>query len=319
MDKEKAIELLNLDLQDEHAAIIQYLTHAYAFGEGELAGEIESIAREEMQHFRWLAEKIVELGGIPSMKRGNVIFDGPRIAGMLGEDVNAEQRAIAQYRAHIADIDEPDITRLLERIIADEESHQRDFEHFVEEQDPEEEIRTEPTISDEQAPLADFLQKDVTHEYTVVLQYLAHSFMTPHCEVEHELEWQAIEEMRHLGWLAEEMEELGSRAEMAHDPLVLPDSTTEMLQADIAVEKEVIETYKKQAQSVGDPEFQTLFKRIAGEEDHHVYVFSELLELARAAEEAAQASEELPAPTPTRQETSADDRPRFTVGSLIEE
>ena len=49
------IELLTKDLQDEHAAIIQYLTHAYAMGEGELACEIEAIAREEMRHFDWLA------------------------------------------------------------------------------------------------------------------------------------------------------------------------------------------------------------------------------------------------------------------------
>ena len=30
MEKEKIIELLNLDIQDEHGAIIQYLSHAYA-------------------------------------------------------------------------------------------------------------------------------------------------------------------------------------------------------------------------------------------------------------------------------------------------
>ena len=73
------------------------------------------------------------------MKRGPVIFDGPRIAGMLQEDVNAEERAIAQYREHIAAIDDPDITRSLERIIADEESHHGDFAHYVEKRDPEEE------------------------------------------------------------------------------------------------------------------------------------------------------------------------------------
>jgi bacterioferritin len=316
MDTRKAIELLNQDLQDEHAAIVQYLTHAYAFGEGELAGELESIAREEMQHFRWLAEKITELGGTPSMKRGAVIFDGPRIAGMLQEDVDAEARAIAQYREHIAAIGDPDVTRLLERIIADEVAHQADFEHFVEKQDPGEEIRIESTLAEEDRPVAGFLQKDVTHEYTVVLQYLAHSFMTPHCEVEHELEWQAIEEMRHLGWLAEEMEELGTRAEMTHDPLVLPAKTTEMLEADIAVEQAVIEAYRQQASDVGDPEFATLFNRIAGEEDHHVYIFGELLDIARAAEAPPPVAD---TPALTGQKPPADDRPRFTVGSLMED
>ena len=50
MDKEKIIALLNEDLEGEHGAIIQYLTNAYAMGEGEMACEIEAIAREEMRH-----------------------------------------------------------------------------------------------------------------------------------------------------------------------------------------------------------------------------------------------------------------------------
>ena len=50
MEKEKIIELLNQDIESEHGAIIQYLTHAYGMGEGEVACEIEAIARDEMRH-----------------------------------------------------------------------------------------------------------------------------------------------------------------------------------------------------------------------------------------------------------------------------
>ena len=45
MDKDKVIALLDEDLEGEHGAVIQYLTHAYAMGEGEMACEIEAIAR----------------------------------------------------------------------------------------------------------------------------------------------------------------------------------------------------------------------------------------------------------------------------------
>ncbi len=48
MDKTKIIEILNEDLRDEHGAIIQYLNHACGLGEGEMACEIEAIARDEM-------------------------------------------------------------------------------------------------------------------------------------------------------------------------------------------------------------------------------------------------------------------------------
>jgi bacterioferritin len=300
MDKQKAIELLSLDMQDEHAAIMQYLTQAYAIGEGDMACEMEAIAREEMQHFRWLGEKIVALGGRPAMKRGAVIFGGPRVVAMLGEDVNAEGRAIAQYKAHIAELDDPQITLLLNRIIADERAHHEKFLKLQTEPDPAQEVRMEPAVPEGAQQTAGFLQKDATHEYTVILQYLAHAFMTPHCEVEHEMEHAAIEEMRHLGWLAEEMEGLGGRTEMTHDPLALPAATADMLGADLSVENSVAAEYRRQA-AASDPETAKLFERLAGEEDYHASTFQSLMTEAATAEPAA------PAPS----------RPKFTVGSLL--
>lgn len=309
MDKEKVIAMLHKDMEDEHAAIIQYLQHAYAFGEGELAAELEAIAREEMQHFRWLAEIVTALGGKPSMVRGKVVFDGPKIVGMLQADVEAEQRAIDQYLTHMALIDDPEIVEVLRRIVADERAHMGKFQEYAGEQDPSAEVRMEPAISEADRPKAEYLQKDLKHEYTVVLQYLAHAFMTPHCEVEHEMEWQAVEEMRHMGWLAEEMESLGTRAEMVHDPLVLPDTTSEMLQADIAIEKEVASEYRRQALALGQSDLAELLERIAGEEDHHGTLFSKLLKEVEEAEKPAQPEAKPPAP--------AGSKPGFTVGSLL--
>ena len=46
MNKEKIIALLNKDLEDEHGAIIQYLSHAYAMGEGEVAEAYDRAAKE---------------------------------------------------------------------------------------------------------------------------------------------------------------------------------------------------------------------------------------------------------------------------------
>ena len=86
---EDIIGLLNKDLEGEHAAIIQYLTHAYAIGEGELACEIEAIAREEMRHLDWLAETIVNLKGTPSFKRGEMRKLGKAIASWMTDDVHA--------------------------------------------------------------------------------------------------------------------------------------------------------------------------------------------------------------------------------------
>jgi len=77
MDKEKIIALLNQDLEDEHGAIIQYLNHAYGMGEGEMACEIEAIARDEMRHLDWLAETIVALPS-PSIRSISASLMTPR-------------------------------------------------------------------------------------------------------------------------------------------------------------------------------------------------------------------------------------------------
>ena len=101
MDKEKVIELLNKDLEGEHAAIIQYLNHAYAMGEGEMACEIEAIAREEMRHLDWLAETTVSLGGVPSLIRGDMRTGGEAVSEWMKNDVLQEEDAVSLYEEHI--------------------------------------------------------------------------------------------------------------------------------------------------------------------------------------------------------------------------
>jgi bacterioferritin len=264
------IDMLNADLSDEHAALIQYLQHAYAIGEGEEACEIEAIAREEMRHFDWLAEAIVELGGKPDMERGVVDLSGGGPVEWMARDILAEERAVAQYKEHIAAIDDPKIERLLRRILSDEESHRDDFadlsdelaEKGVEAQGPLE------ARSAEGAPphVLDILQTGVQHEYTVILQYLYHNFVMPECEIGRELEMQAINEMQHLGWLAEEVAESGGHPLIEHTELALEGTTEEMLQADIDAERAVTMDYNQQIPLVEDEGLKKLLARIRDHE-----------------------------------------------------
>ena len=132
MNNEKIVELLNRDLQNEHGAIIQYLEHAYAMGEGEITCEIEAVAREEMRHLDWLAETITKLGGTPSFARGDMRRGGKSVSDWMQNNVLLEEDAAALYREHIKAIDNPEIKRLLQRILSDELAHHGQFEHFVE-------------------------------------------------------------------------------------------------------------------------------------------------------------------------------------------
>jgi bacterioferritin len=309
------IAMLNTDIRDEHAAIIQYLQHAYAIGESGEASEIEAVARDEMRHLRWLSEVVVELGGDPTIERSEVDLSGAGPVEWMARDIMAEERAIAQYKEHIAAIDDPKIVRLLQRILSDEEAHRDQFADLADELAEE---GVKPVIEDlstatsgEPSRTAEILQEGVQHEYTVILQYLYHDFVTPDCEVSHELRMQAINEMQHMGWFSEGLAEMSVRPEMQH----------------IAAERAVTMVYNQQIEETDDEELKALLVRVRDHEVYHDEVFSEMLEEVRAREEREEVApekevEEVPSPPPSEAEeppSAPSSLGKLTVGSLVGE
>ena len=274
MKKEEIIKTLNADLQDEHGAIIQYLTQAYAIGEGEMSCEIEAIAREEMRHLDWLAETIVELGGTPSINRGKMRMGGEQVAEWMQNSVLLEEDAIKNYREHIKMIDDPKIKRLLERILSDEMSHHGDFEHFVDKSKKEGMTDQRGNRKDE---VTGVLNWGIEHEYTVILQYLLHSYMAKNEDMKKEMEDQAINEMQHLGWLAEELVDGGSNPVIEHTDVNQATDMSGMLKADISIEKKVAAEYDRAAKEVKDSGLKALLTRIRDHEVYHTEVFQDLL------------------------------------------
>ena len=275
MDKNKIIELLNKDLEDEHGAIIQYLNHAYGMGEGEMPCEIEAIARDEMRHLDWLAEAIVELGGVPSLERGTMRMGGAQVSDWMQNDVSLEEGAIKQYKEHIALVDDAKIKRLLQRILSDEQAHHDDFVHFVDKAKREgaKDIR-----GDLQDKTAKMLNWGIEHEYTVILQYLLHSYLSKSEEAQEQLQDQAINEMQHLGWLAEELVGGGGKPRIEHTNVDRSTRPADMLKADIKIEKEVADAYDKAGKETGDADLKKLLFRIRDNELYHIDVFNDLLE-----------------------------------------
>jgi bacterioferritin len=274
MDKDKIIALLNQDLEGEHAAIIQYLVHAYAMGEGEMACEIEAIAREEMRHFDWLAETIVSLGGTPSLEKGDMRTSGESVPDWMKNDVLQEKDAIALYEEHIKAIGDPKIKRLLQRILSDEKSHRGDFEHFVNKAQKE---GARDLRGSRQDRVAQVLNWGIEHEYTVILQYLLHSYMTPNKDVKKEMDDQAINEMQHLGWLSEKMVGKKGTPKIEHTKVDKSTRTADMLRADIEIEKKVAAAYDSAAKEIKDSDLKELLIRIRDHEVYHADVFDDLL------------------------------------------
>jgi bacterioferritin len=274
MDRDKVIALLNDDLEGEHGAIIQYLTHAYAMGEGEMSCEIEAIAREEMRHLDWLAETIVELGGVPSLKRGKMLPGGTTVADWMTKDVVLEKDAITQYQEHIEAISDPKIKRLLKRILSDEQSHRGDFEHFVDKAKREGAKDVRGSRTDK---VIRTLNWGVEHEYTVILQYMFQSYMTTNEEAKKELEDQAINEMQHLGWLAEKIVDISGKPEIEHTEVDQSTEMAHMLRVDIDIENKVAAEYDRAAKETEDPKLKELLLRLRDHELYHADVFGDLL------------------------------------------
>jgi len=274
MDKSKTIALLNQDLEGEHAAIIQYLVHAYAMGEGEMACEIEAIAREEMRHFDWLAETIVSLGGTPSIKRAEMRTSGESVSDWMRNDVLQEEDAIALYEQHVNAIDDSTIKRLLRRIISDEKSHRGDFKHFVTKAQKEGLKDLRGSRRDKVTQVLDW---GIEHEYTVILQYLIHSYLTRNEDVKKELQDQAINEMQHLGWLSEEMVGKKGSPRIEHTKVDRSTETADMLRADIKIEKKVAAEYDRAAKEISEANLKKLLTRIRDHEIYHADVFGDLL------------------------------------------
>jgi len=274
MDKDKIIALLNQDLEGEHAAVIQYLVHAYAMGEGEMACEIEAIAREEMRHFDWLAETIVGLGGTPSIERGDMRTGGESVPDWMKNDVFQEKDAITLYEEHIKAISDPKINRLLQRILSDEKSHRGDFEHFVNKAQKE---GTRDLRGSRQDKVTQALNWGIEHEYTVILQYLLHSYVSPNEDVKEEMQDQAINEMQHLGWLAEKIIDISGNPRIEHAKVEQSTKTADMLRADIKIEQEVADAYDRAAKETDDPKLKELYIRLRDHEIYHTEVFSDIL------------------------------------------
>jgi len=227
-----------------------------------------------MRHFDWLAETIVSLGGTPSLERGDMRTGGEAVPDWMKKDVLQEKDAITLYEEHIKAIGDTKIKRLLERILSDEKSHRGDFEHFVTKAQRE---GLRDLRGSRQDKVAQALNWGIEHEYTVILQYILHSYMTPNEDVKKEMEDQAINEMQHLGWLSEEMVDKKGSPRIEHTEVDKSTRTADMLRADIKIEKKVAAEYDRAAKEIKEPDLKELLIRIRDHEVYHADVFDDLL------------------------------------------
>ncbi|MES0329535.1 MAG: ferritin-like domain-containing protein, partial [Dehalococcoidales bacterium] len=117
----------------------------------------------------------------------------------------------------------------------------------------------------------------IEHEYTVILQYLFQSYMTIDREAKKQLEDQAINEMQHLGWLAEKIVGRKGSPSMKHKQVDTSTDLAHGLAADVEIERQVAEAYEKYAAATDDPGVKRLLLRLRDHELYHAELFGSLL------------------------------------------
>ncbi|MFO7152601.1 MAG: demethoxyubiquinone hydroxylase family protein [Bacillota bacterium] len=272
-------EAVREDIAGEHSAIIQYLYHAYATSDEELRGKLESIARDEMRHFKWLNEWLVKNGQKPSIDRAPVISTGS-LKSLIEADIKAEEDTIKQYIEHKAMTDDEELIALIDRIVADERSHREEFAKILEELESRDDAETGNPAEEKSGPQlaaheAALLQQALEHEYTSLLQYLYHYFTTGGSD---EYEDFSIDEMKHFGWFAEALAERGFQPLLEHRVEELKSDPESAAKSNLTLEEQAIKKFNEAREKIQDQEIKDIFDLALEHETYHAFSLKKELE-----------------------------------------
>ncbi len=133
---ERLIELLNIDLELEYSAAIQYINHSAVMtgaAYGDIIKELKIHANEEIGHAMILSGQIDYLGGSPTVEVGPIHVSKDNDE-MLEQDMEGEDDAIKRYKMRIEQaeqIKEFALAQQLRNILAVEQEHAMDLKQAL--------------------------------------------------------------------------------------------------------------------------------------------------------------------------------------------
>ncbi len=137
MARAELIENLNTALGLEIAGVIQYTQHSFLVSGKErivFSEFFRDQAEEAQKHANFLGDKIVALGGIPTVEPA-VIRQSVDLDEMLKQDLELERDAMAAYMEAWKSCDDGDLPQKfwLEGQIAEEQNHIEELEKLTSE------------------------------------------------------------------------------------------------------------------------------------------------------------------------------------------
>jgi bacterioferritin (cytochrome b1) len=131
MDKTAIIDALNKTIALEHAACIQYKQHALlvrGLWRKSFAEFFLEESRTAHEHAAKFGQKVVALGGVPTVEIGATVRQSLEVTEMLEQDVALERQALQAYlEAHALTEDDVALRAMLEEHI---DGEQRDIEEL---------------------------------------------------------------------------------------------------------------------------------------------------------------------------------------------
>ncbi len=113
----------------ETTAVLQYAFQHYMLP-GEIGDIIGKISLTEMIHHELLGKAIVAMGGVPYLTNGfggdyttKCVYEGRDIKDMLTQNIKDEKAAVEYYESIKDKLSNSRLTKLIERIMADELVH----------------------------------------------------------------------------------------------------------------------------------------------------------------------------------------------------
>ena len=135
MDTQKVITALNKAVSLEHAATLQYQQHALLVSglwrkvySDFFAGQSQT----SLSHAHKFGQKIVALGGVPTVEIGATVHQSTDLEEMLHQDLALEKEALAAYlEAHSLAESDVALRNMLETQIEDEQNDIEELEMYL--------------------------------------------------------------------------------------------------------------------------------------------------------------------------------------------
>ena len=124
------------------------------------------------------------------------------------------------------------------------------------------------------------LNEAFVHELQNSMVYIRNSFVIRDCDPSRVTEAIAVDEMRHMWWLADLIVKRGGKPVMDHEKLEFGgDDLQGMLGKQIVLETEAIEMYKRMISTMDDPEVVGVMKHALDEEKRHRKEFKDRIKM----------------------------------------